>query len=528
MTSPLSLCDVNASYGKSATGQADFPTLANRLREMNRLGIGRALVWNIEAAQHHSLSCNRTLIDAIRRTPGARGRIVPALVVAGIIKYERDGIATLRRQMEEGQTRALRFVASIGQHNLCQLEPVIRSVSDRRPFVILRHDAVSIEDILEFTRLLPETPVILTEAMWPPHIKVLDLMRRRPNILIDNSWLHTYGALDLGVKHFGASRFVFGTGPACHNGAPIAAVARAGISPAQRELIAHGNLDRLLGLAAPAPRAAAMAGHQFWKRFLEGKPLGTPVVDAHLHIGPSAGYVIEEQTEEGQIRLALRDAKRIGFRTMVISGLQALLGDAVKGNDRLETLLRPHSGLLKGYVAFNPFFADQLVKRFKRYFAGRVFVGFKTLCDYWRVPITDPRFKPMWEYANAHRLPVLMHTWDGDYDSPAMMKDLVDEYPDVSFLFGHSGGGNKGRQEVTELAEGHPNVFLEWCGSFCSTIRWEETLAKVGVRQVVFGTDAMAHDFDWELGRLLSLDVPDSKLIPILGQNMQRVLARRQ
>jgi hypothetical protein len=38
----------------------------------------------------------------------------------------------------------------------------------------------------------------------------------------------------------------------------------------------------------------------------------------------------------------------------------------------------------------------------------------------------------------------------------------------------------------------------------------------------------MAHDFDWELGRLLSLDVPDSKLIPILGQNMQRVLARRQ
>ena len=34
-----------------------------------------------------------------------------------------------------------------------------------------------------------------------------------------------------------------------------------------------------------------------------------------------------------------------------------------------------------------------------------------------------------------------------------------------------------------------------------------------------------AHDFNWELGRLLSLDVPDKVLIPILGGNMRRILA---
>jgi predicted TIM-barrel fold metal-dependent hydrolase len=73
-----------------------------------------------------------------------------------------------------------------------------------------------------------------------------------------------------------------------------------------------------------------------------------------------------------------------------------------------------------------------------------------------------------------------------------------------------------------------PNVFLETCGSFCTTRRWEDTLKSVPVSQVVYGTDAAAHDIHWELGRILSLDVSEEVLVPILGQNMRRILARRQ
>jgi hypothetical protein len=42
------------------------------------------------------------------------------------------------------------------------------------------------------------------------------------------------------------------------------------------------------------------------------------------------------------------------------------------------------------------------------------------------------------------------------------------------------------------------------------------------------GTDAMAHEINWELARLLSLDVSDKVLIPILGGNMRRILAMRR
>ena len=134
----------------------------------------------------------------------------------------------------------------------------------------------------------------------------------------------------------------------------------------------------------------------------------------------------------------------------------------------------------------------------------------------------------MWEYANRRRLPILIHTWGGGYDSPALLKDIARKYPEASFLLGHTGGSDTGRAEAEALALENPNVYLEWCGSFCSSTLWEDTLKKVNPRQVVFGTDAVAHGIPWELGRLLSLDVPDKILVPILGANMRRILARRK
>ena len=81
---------------------------------------------------------------------------------------------------------------------------------------------------------------------------------------------------------------------------------------------------------------------------------------------------------------------------------------------------------------------------------------------------------------------------------------------------------------ILDAAAANPNVYLEWCGSFCSGIPWEETITQVGSDRVVFGTDAFGHDQAWELGRFLSLDLPAQTLLPILGQNIRRILAGRK
>ncbi len=528
----MMLFDVNASVGKSCTGVPEFATLRERLAHMDRLGIRRAVVWNTESRSDNVTQANAGLRAELARLPSAqRRRFIPAFTISPLLQYERGGMETLRRNLADMAPACLRFTPGLIAIKLGQLEPVIRALRDLRPALIMGQGDADVQDVLAFTELFPDLRLVLTETMWPRQQHVLDLMRQRPNILMDISWLHVWGGIELMVKHCGASRILFGLGAKAHGGAAIAALAQAGISATDRELIAHGNLERLLGCApepAGARPAPAAKSHVLWRRLLNRQPLGVDVVDAHGHLGGSGGYVLEENDIAWQIPLALAAMRRLGIRTMIHSSLRALLGQPRQGNDELERLIAPYAGRLLGYVAFNPYYAGELVPRLDRYFAGRTFVGFKILCDYWKLPLTDKGFAPMWEFANRRRLPILIHTWGSRFDGPALLKDIVRQYPEASFLLGHTGGDSPGRAEAEALALENPNVYLEWCGSFCSSVLWEDTLQKISPRQVVFGTDAVAHGIPWELGRLLSLDVPDNLLVPILGANLRRILARRK
>ena len=158
------------------------------------------------------------------------------------------------------------------------------------------------------------------------------------------------------------------------------------------------------------------------------------------------------------------------------------------------------------------------------FFKDDLFVGFKILASYWKIPLLDPRYETVWEYAHRHHLPILLHTWNDSYNSPAVLKEIVKKYSQAVFLLGHSGGGTKGRFEAEELALANPNVFLEFCGSFTTPRPFETSLNIVGKKRVIFGSDAAAHNQTWELGRYLSMPLPDQELIPGLGANMRDIL----
>ena len=136
-------------------------------------------------------------------------------------------------------------------------------------------------------------------------------------------------------------------------------------------------------------------------------------------------------------------------------------------------------------------------------------------------------YTPVWKYASHYRLPVLIHTWEGQYDAPNLIAQVAAEYPDASFILGHAGGGTQGRLQAIKAAQTFKNIYLEFCGSFKATLRWEETLRQVDPEQVVYGTDTYTHDVAWELGRLLSADIDEQILRMILGENYQRILRKR-
>lgn len=521
------MIDANGQFGRNVNSEPLYPKAGDYLRHLSRLGVRRGIAWHAAAVSHHALSANRSMLAEILKTPGARARLIPALTVSPPMLYERGGITDLRSMMTGHPTRALHFKQNFG-HTLRQLEPLLARLADLRPVLFMQSGDFRPEELLDVAASRPETHFVIRGIMWGGMAQGFDYLRRRANVILDSSRLHTWNALELIVREFGADRVVFGLGGPAHNGAAIGALMQAQIPDGARAAIAGGTLERLLGLA-PVRRAAPMRDRcgMFWKRLLAGRALGAEVVDAHFHLGGSGGYLLETNDLGEQIEASAAMARRLGIGLVIASGMEALLSeDPLGGNRLLAKALLPHRGRFAAYFGYNPRFGNVLAPALERMMPG--FAGFKTLCGYWGVSLDDKRFAPMWEYAERRRLPILNHTWDGGGDSPRILRDVVRKYPNATFLIGHSGGGDAGRAEAVELARENPNVMLEWCGSFCSNVPWEKTLKQVGASRVVYGSDAYPHGVGWELGRLLSLNVPDSQIKPILGANMRRILARRR
>ena len=123
----------------------------------------------------------------------------------------------------------------------------------------------------------------------------------------------------------------------------------------------------------------------------------------------------------------------------------------------------------------------------------------------------------------------LLHSFDdGECGTPEKIARVAEKHPNASVIIGHTGGGTRGRRQCEKIAEDrrYDNCYFEFCGSFTTDVRWEDSLEHIDYRRVVFGTDTIVHDIAWELGRLLSLDIPEYQIAEILGNNMQRILDR--
>ena len=532
----LRLFDLNGDVGKGAVESTAFHDVPALLLHMDELGIERSLVTHVQGRELNPAVGNRTLLDAIRGIPAAADRLFPVLTINPSTFYERGAMADLHRQLESGAARALAAFPATCRHPLSHLEPVLAELERFRPILLWStrenpNGETEYRDLVSLAGKFPEITFVCLKKMWGGFGSVLDAMRRRPNVSLDISWLHMRRAIELVVRSFGAERVLFGTGCRTHEGAAIAALVHADIPEVDRRLIASGNLERLLGLG---PRARAVAGGRadkpLWDALRKGRAVEAEIVDAHGHIGATnRGWYLPESDIAETARDTSRHMERLGIGRIIVSAEEALFADALDGNRQAERELSSFRDRFSGYVVFNPRFADRLVPELDRLFASGFFVGFKFLPSYWKIRVDDASYLPAVRYAHAHRLPVLCHTWNDQWNSPSMLAGMAREYPDATFLLGHSGGGTAGRIEAIELARAQRNVYLEFCGSFTSDYPWPKTFEQVGFDRVVFGSDGGgAHDQAWELGHLLSQPVPDRELECVLAGTMKSILARRK
>lgn len=253
--------------------------------------------------------------------------------------------------------------------------------------------------------------------------------------------------------------------------------------------------------------------------FDKGKVDDCPIIDMHGHWGPFYGGAL---TYAG-IEETKTHFTAAGVRLLVFSHHNPLMSGDISNQANIDAVkLWPER--LRAYLGINPHYPERIERDLASFADNKdYFVGLKLLSDYHSVPLEDDRYKAAWEFADANKLPVLMHTWSGSlFDGFSNLEAVCKRYPNALKMAGHSlHGDTKG---AVHLATNYPNMYMELTAVPNIRGAVEAMLEGAGSEKLVYGTDYPWFSEHYYIGSLLGMGFSDDELRNIFYRNAQRIL----
>lgn len=252
---------------------------------------------------------------------------------------------------------------------------------------------------------------------------------------------------------------------------------------------------------------------------MDDKPLAAgfdPVIDAHTHVGviwPDEWICVPPER-------CIEMMDRTGVRVACTSASRYLRFDFREGNRMTRDVAARYPDRLIGFAVADPLRARESADDIDRLVGEEGFGGVKLHISHTRMPYDHPAHDPIYTAASRHGVPVLAHVFSRP--EVLMLCDAARRFPDIPFLFGHSGGYDW-LNCVDDIAA-VPNAYFDLC---CSTVdhgRVEAFVAAAGAERVLMGTDLpMLHPAS-VISQVVHADLTDAEKGQILGGNMACLL----
>lgn len=246
------------------------------------------------------------------------------------------------------------------------------------------------------------------------------------------------------------------------------------------------------------------------------------IIDAHCHMDPWYNFHIPEQGTPASMVHAM---DLIGIDISIIAPHICIGPDYCQGNRDAFAASKQFPGRLIPFVTINPNYPLDEIEAEIEYWEknGRI-VGFKFHPSCHQADACHQNYYPVFEYAQAHQLPILSHNWTG---APVKGKDtlhgLAELFPRATFIIGHAASGWSTIDLNCDIARAHPNVMLDTTGSMMLYDAIPEMVRRVGAERVIWGTDNPFIDPRPGLGRILLARFSDDEKRLILGLNARRL-----
>jgi len=540
----IALFDAVSYVGRWPRENLAYHSIEGLRAEMDRIGINRAMVCHMLAWLNSPEVGNNLLSEEI----AGDSRFEACWILKpGPNLMSRKDIESLFAQMVDKRVRAVRFFPRDHVYPLSDwmVRDLFVELNNRRFLVFMDLDQVFLQsglysydpnglrNLAWLCQTYPDISLVLTRIGYRAYQSLVPLMRDCPNLHFDLSYFATHQGVEDIASRFGAERMLFGTSqPLADAGGALTRLMYAQITRAQCEMIAHGNIERLLarvsqpGPERPAPSGQVLSGETDELYHLSsmahaGQVLsssGIEIIDAHGHLGPYYKLCIPDNDAEGLIRVL----DRCGISRASISSHMAISADWRQGNRVTADAVGRYPDRLIGQVVASPHEPEKIKDELRRAFDEWGFHAIKLHPDEHEYPIGGDGYDPVWDFATERRCLVLSHTYHGSkFDDPQAFGSLAALHPDVTFLLVHSGALTAGFPAVIDLAREHPNLYIDISGSFITGAWIRKFVCELGAQRVVFSSDIPFIDLRYSLGRVLFAGLNSFELEAILGRNIR-------
>ncbi len=519
----LSYFDCNLTIGRRATPRPENDhTTEQILEELAHIGIGHALATHCLAYEYDPRIGNGRLSEVCREYPPLH----PCYVVQPHPTGAMPTGKALVDYLKDGGARAVRLFPR--KHNFPLEETVsgelLTTLEEAEISVFLDLEQTGLPEVGRMLARHPDLNLILLRIGYRIDQWLYPLLEKFPRLKFDLSLYPVHRGIETVVEHFGADRMVFGTAlPVFDGGAAVSHIAYANIPDEARAAIASGNLESILWketapAAKPEPITPA-ARDAIWSLARDGKPLADEtIIDPHTHMGPYHNFPIPgDPWAAGMV--SVMDEQ--GVDTAVTAPMIALEGGMREGNQIAIDAAHDFPGRFFAFATINPNFSDvEIREELEWCFQNECFKGIKIHPGTHDTPGNDPRYQPVWEFANEYELPILIHTWGTDPRcNPAMFEPIARDYPGARLILGHSGATPGGIDEAIRVCQAVGNTYLDLTKSIIFRGMLEYMVREVGPDRILWGTDLPFICGAGQMGRVAAARLSLGDKRKILGLN---------
>ena len=274
----------------------------------------------------------------------------------------------------------------------------------------------------------------------------------------------------------------------------------------------NGRISRYINPASGLAR-------RFWEN---GVVEDCPVYDFHGHMHEFVGAFMPA-CEPELMAAAVRAA---GIRSFFFCSHQSLCSAEIGESANITAVKQlGEGGVFRAYHAVRSYDLDFERDRAVYEANPEIYAGLKFWPDYFHVPLEAACHRPYWEYADAHKLLCLTHTWGGSaFDGAANIRAIAEQYRNITLICGHSVHGDW--NTAITLAREYPNVYLELTAVLDDRGVLERFVAGAGSEKLLFGTDLPWFATSHGIGCILDAQISDEDRRNILYRNGERILSR--